>query len=101
MHRMTPNQTQGIWHQNVPPHVYCSTPSPKFSSVSLYDRPFFEIFHILGFPIDSNVKVSQCHKFCKTWPIAKKSNSLKSPMVGSVLKKFGCDPMKNVGGVAF
>ena len=36
----------------------------------------FEIFHTLGFPIDSNVKISKCYKFCKTWPIAKKSNSL-------------------------
>ncbi len=40
VHRMTPNQTQGIGHQKYPTYVHCSTPSPKFSSVSLYDQPF-------------------------------------------------------------
>ena len=32
----------------------------------------FEIFHILGFPIDPHVKISKCHKVVKTWSIAKK-----------------------------
>ncbi len=40
VHRMTPNQTQGIRHQKYPTYVHCSTPSPKFSFVSLYDQPF-------------------------------------------------------------
>ncbi len=34
-------------------------------------------------------------------PIAKKSKSLQSPMVSNVLIKFGRDPMKTVGEVAF
>ncbi len=60
-----------------------------------------EIFHVLGFPIDSNVKISTRHKFRKTCPIAKKSKSLHSPMVANVLIKFGWDPMKTVGEVLF
>ena len=83
--------------------MYCSTLGPKFLSVSLYDQLFsrYIALHILGFPTDSHVKISKCHKFCKTWPIAKKSNSLHSRMVSSVLIKFGWDPMKTVGEVAF
>ncbi len=61
----------------------------------------FEIFHILGFPIDSHFKISTCHKFCKTGSIAKKSNSLHSPMVSNIFLEFGWDPKKNVGEVAF
>ncbi len=63
----------------------------------------FKIFHILGFPIDSHVKISKCHKIFKTCPIAKKSNSLQlySAMVANVLIKFGWLRMKTVGGVAF
>ena len=69
----------------------------------LYDlqSAIFEIFNILGFPTDSNVQISKCHKFCKTWPITKKHNSLHFPMVSNVLIKFGWDPMKIVGEVAF
>ncbi len=61
----------------------------------------FEIFHILGFLIDSHVKISKCHKIFKTWPNAKKSNSLYSTMIANVLIKFGWHQMKTVGGVAF
>ena len=49
----------------------------------------FEIIHILGFPIDSHVKISECHKIFKTWPIAKESDSLYSTMVAYVLIKIG------------
>ena len=48
----------------------------------------FEIFHILGFPIDSHVKISKYHKIFKTCPIAKKINSLYSAMVANVLITF-------------
>ncbi len=54
-------------------YVHCSTPSPKFSSISLYGQLFFEIFHILGFPIDSHVKISKCHKIFNLRQIAKYS----------------------------
>ena len=50
------------------------------------------------FQADSNVKISKkCHKFCKTGPITKKSNSLHFPMVSNVLIKFAWDLMKIVG----
>ncbi len=50
-----------------------------------------ETFLILGFPIDPHVKISKCHKIFKTWPIAKKSNSLYSTMLANVLIKFRFD----------
>ncbi len=34
---MTPNQTQAIGYQKYPEHVHSTTPSPKFSSILLYD----------------------------------------------------------------
>ncbi len=39
--------------------------------------------------------------FLKTWPIAKKSNSLYSPIVANVLIKFGWHQMKSEAGVEF
>ena len=51
-----PKQIQGIGHQKHPIYVHCSTLSPKFSPVSLYDQPFFETFHILGFPLTPMLK---------------------------------------------
>ncbi len=62
--------------------------SAKFSSVSLYGQLFFRYCTFYAFAIDSHVKISKRHKIFKTWPIAKKSNSLYSPMVDNVLKKF-------------
>ncbi len=97
---MTPNQSQGIGHQRYPSCMNCSTLSPNFLLASPTISRFWDISH-LGFTIDSHVKISKCHKFCKTWLISKASNSLHSPMVNNVLIKFGWDPMKTVGEVAF
>ena len=36
----SPYQPQGTGHQKYPTYVHCSIPSPKVSSVSLYDQPF-------------------------------------------------------------
>ena len=59
----------------------------------------FEIFHIifLGFPIDYHIRISKWHKIFKTWPIAKKSDSLYSTMVAKDLIKFGWHQVKTVG----
>ena len=59
----------------------------------------FKILHISWFPIDSHVKTTKRHKLFVTWWIAKKSNSLYSPMAANVLIKFGWHRMKTVGGV--
>ena len=80
VHRMTPNQTQGIGHQKYCIYVHCSTPSPIFSSVLLYDY-LFSRYSTFRFPIDSYLKILKCHKIFNTWPIGKKSNSLYSTMV--------------------
>ena len=56
----------------------------------------FQIFHILWFSIDSDVKMSKCHKLFKTWLIAKKSNRMYSPMVANVLITFGRHQMKTL-----
>ena len=69
-----PKPNSRIGHEKCPIYLHC-TLSPKFSSVSLYDQPFC----FPWFPIDSHVKLSKCHKFCKNWPIAKKSNTLDYP----------------------
>ncbi len=65
-----------------PKYVPCGTLSPK------YDHVFFEMFYILGFLIDSHIKISKRHKFCKIWLIVNKRNSLYSPIVSSGLIKF-------------
>ncbi len=59
---MTPNQTQGIGHQKYPTYVYCSTPSPKFSSNWLYDQLFSRYCTFQDFPIDSYVKIPKSYK---------------------------------------
>ena len=69
VHRMTPNQTQGIGYQTFPTYMHCSTPSLTFSSVSLYDQPFF---HILGFPLISMLKFQSDTFFFNFWQIVKK-----------------------------
>ncbi len=71
---------------------------PFRSTISHHD--FRDNIHTLGFPIDSHVKISKCHK---TWPIAKKSDSLYSTIlvVANVFIKFGSHQMKTVGGEAF
>ena len=102
VHQMTPNQTQGIGHQKYISHMCTIGPRvPNFHPFCSTIIAFFKIFHILGFPIDSHVKMSKCHKICKTWPIAKKSDSLYSTMVANVLIKFGWHWIKTVGGEAF
>ena len=68
---MIPNQTQGIGHQKCPTHMHRSTPSPKFSSVLLYDQPFSRYCTYQDFPTDSYVKLSKCcHKIFKFWQIS-------------------------------
>ena len=37
VHRMTPNQAKGIGHQKYLPYLHNRTPSPKFSSIFVYD----------------------------------------------------------------
>ena len=62
----------------------------------------FEIFRILGFPIDSHVKLSKCHEIFKTWSIAKKSNNLYLIHYGRQCPhKVWLTSMKTVGGVTF
>ena len=93
---MTPNQTQGIGHHKYPTYMHCSTPSPTFSSVSLYDQPFLR--HSAVTPI---LKFKSDTKFLIVWQIAKISITLYSPMTAVFIIKFGPDRMKTVGGVAF
>ncbi len=55
-----------------------------------------------NFPIDLYVKISNCHKTFKTWPIAKKVTTYISlHIVANVLLKFGWYGMKPGGGVTF
>ncbi len=70
--------------------------APYFIRVALQSA-VFKILYILGFPIDSHVKIPKYYKIVKTWPIAKKSNRLYSPMVDNVLMMFGWDRMETVG----
>ncbi len=55
----------------------------------------------LGFPLDSHVQISNCHRFCKTWLIARKNNSLYSCMVSNVLITVRPHLIKTVGEVTF
>ncbi len=69
---------------------------PNFRLFRSMISRFWDIPHFT-FPIDSYLKISKCHKIFKTWPIAKKRDSLYSTMVANVLKRFGWHQMKNVG----
>ncbi len=75
---MTPIQTLTIGHKSTYIYVNPRNPSPKFSSVSLYVQPFSKYSTCQDFPIDSHVKISNCHKMFKTWPISKKVTSCNS-----------------------
>ncbi len=50
---------------------------------------FRDNIHILGFRIDTHVKIAKCHSIFITWSIVKKNYSLCSTMVANVLIKFG------------
>ncbi len=115
VHWMTLNQSQWIRHQKHPTYVYCSTPSPKFSSVSLYDHPIDSYAKIskchenwgrsvLKFLAPYGpvlTKISKCHKFVNFWLIAKNSNSLPEPLFKILCMKFGWNVKKTVEGVVF
>ena len=68
---MTPNQTQGISLQKYPTYLYCSALRSQIFIRFALRTTIFEIFHILGFPVDSHVKISKCHNIFKFWQIAK------------------------------
>ena len=101
MHRINPNQAQGIGHQKYPTYVYCRTPSPKFSSVSLYNPLFSRYCTFYDFPIVSHVKISKCHKIFNRWHIGKTFITLYFHIAALLIMKFGSDWIKSVGGVAF
>ena len=63
VHRMTPNQTQGIGHHNYPTYVHSTNPIPKFSTVALYDQPFQDIAQFRIFPLTPILKVQSATKF--------------------------------------
>ncbi len=70
MHRITPNQTQGIGHQKYqyPTYVHCWTPPPpQFSSVSLYKQLFARYFTFQVFPLTPMLKFQSGTKFLKTY----------------------------------
>ncbi len=94
VHRMTPHHTQAIGHDNYPTYVHCSTPSPKFLSISLDMVNCFQ--DILHFRLTPMLKF-KCHKIFKTWTIAKKCNSLYSTTVANVLIKLRWHQVKTVG----
>ncbi len=62
-------------------YAFTRTVSLKCSSVLLSDQLFSRYCIFYYFPIDSHVKISQCHNIFKTWPIAKKSNRMYSTTV--------------------
>ncbi len=71
VHRMTPSQTEVISLQKYP---YLCALYPEFQSVvpfALQTAVFRDIHIILGFPIDTHVKISKCHKIFKFWQIVK------------------------------
>ncbi len=84
-------------------YVHCSTPSPTFSSVSLYGQPFARYCTFQDFPIDSHVKISKCHFFFNFGrsPIYTCTTTFYSVMTTLFIIKFGSDGMKTGGGVAF
>ncbi len=63
VHRMTPNQTQGIGQQKYPTYVHCDTPSPNFRPFHSIISRFWDIFHILGFPLTPVLKFQSATKF--------------------------------------
>ncbi len=101
VHRMTPNQTQGIRHQKYPRPVHCSTPSPKFSSVSLYDQPFSRYCTFTICPLTSMLKFQSATKFLIFRKLPKHLLILHFFMTALLIIKFGSDRIQNVGGVAF
>ncbi len=72
VHCMTSNQTQGIRHQKYPTYVHYSTPSPKFSSVSLYDYPFLRYRHLRLSPLTPMLKFQSATKFLKLGRLPRK-----------------------------
>ncbi len=64
--------------------------------------PVFEIFHILGFSIESHVKISKRYNIFKTWPIFKEKEWPEfyrgSP---NVVIKFGYNHIKTIRGTTF
>ena len=68
---MTPNQTQGIGHQKYFPQCTVGPESQIFVRFAL-GSAIFEIFHILGFPIDSFVNISKCHAILKLGRLPRK-----------------------------
>ena len=101
LRRRTPNQTQGIGHQNTL-HLCTVAPRvPNFRFFLALRSAVFEIFHILGLPLTPTL-ISKCHNFFFIfWQIAKMSITLYSTMTTVFVIKFGPDRMKTVGGVAF
>ena len=80
--------------------MHCSSLSPTFSSVLLYDHPFSRYCTFYDFFIDSHVKISKCHKIFNFGYIAKTSITLCPIMTALFIIRFGSDRMKT-GGVAF
>ncbi len=81
-------------------HMWTVVPwVPNFHPFRSTISRFSDIPHF-RFPIDSYVKISNCHKIFKFWQIAKISKFLYSPVTAVFIIKFGPDRMKTVGGLA-
>ena len=76
--------------------LYISPRVPNFRPfVSTSSRTaVYKISHILGFPLDSHVKISKCHKIFIFWQLANSFINLHSTMTALFVIKFGSDRVK-------
>ncbi len=97
------NQTQGIRHQKYTQYMCNVVPQvPNFCPFRSAIGHFQDFpIDFRGLPIDSHVKISNCHNIFKFWQIAKISITVYFPMTALLIIKFGSNQMKTVGGVAF
>ena len=89
VHRMTPNQTQGFGHQKYLSYMQYSTPSPKFSSVLLYDQPFSRYSAFQVFLLTPMLKSQSATNFLKLGPLSRKVIACILSWQPNVLIKFG------------
>ena len=95
-----PKPTQGIRYQKYPTYVHCSTPSHKRPCRSTISH-FQDIAHFRIFPLTLILKFQSAIKYLNFGRSPIYTITFYSLMTILFIIKFGSDPMKTAGGVAF
>ena len=76
-------------HEKYPTHVHCSSPSPKFPFVSLYDQPFSRYSTFQVFPLTPMLKLQSAIKIL-IWQIANIYHNVLFPHEYLICHKVWC-----------